>query len=453
MSDYYILIVYLLLFVVGLVEPFAFMLGYVWVDTFYPQLLSRLLNGFPVAMVMGTAAIIGYLLFDRRDRPKVTLTTILTIIMAIWVTLTSTWAVAPVEMVWNKWSWAVKTVAISAFIPYVIRSRIQIEAFLQVFAFSLLVHIVPVGIKTLITGGGYKTAMTVVRGNSGVLETSTLATTAILLVPVLLSLKRHSVLLPWVKWRGTIYNSYAALCGLAALGTYARTAIIGFAILGFSTLLQARRKVLYLIVLLLLGSAAGAIVSNQWLDRMETIGTYSTDPSAEGRIRVWAWTLEFIADHPFGGGFNSYYVNSFLFSNGAAAGAGENASKAFHSAYFEMLGEHGWLGLGIFVTLILACIWNLLWVVRQARFEKELGWCRDTATALLTAILVLIGCAGFIGIGFQVMFWYLFGISTSLRQHVSRTRMSTPQERGIIRAAPPVHVWSPVRKSGATSTF
>jgi putative inorganic carbon (HCO3(-)) transporter len=44
----------------------------------------------------------------------------------------------------------------------------------------------------------------------------------------------------------------------------------------------------------------------RWGARMSTVGTYNKDWSALGRIKVWEWTVRFVATHPLGGGFDSF---------------------------------------------------------------------------------------------------------------------------------------------------
>src|SRR5690242_19596640 len=91
--------------------PFVATLGYVWVDTFRPQEVAYIiLDQLPVAMIMGVVALGTYVLFDRRDPPRLSSVTILQGSMAIWVTLTLAWAQAPAAA-WEKWDWAFKTIA------------------------------------------------------------------------------------------------------------------------------------------------------------------------------------------------------------------------------------------------------------------------------------------------------------------------------------------------------
>jgi hypothetical protein len=131
----------------GLVAPFVIGLGYVWVDTFSPQHVAySILNEIPVSAIMAAAMMGAYLLMDRKAPPRPSVILILILMMAGWVTYTSeTVAVAP-EFGWAKWDWAIKTIGFAAFMPFLFRSRVQIEAFLQVYIFSAAIQIVPYGI-------------------------------------------------------------------------------------------------------------------------------------------------------------------------------------------------------------------------------------------------------------------------------------------------------------------
>ena len=415
MSDLYVAAVYLGILLAGVVSPFAAALGYVWVDLAYPQLLSEYLGGQPVALIMGGLAIFGYLFADRRMPPRLNMITVLTVLMAGWVTLTCYWAVAPQDAVSIKWNWAFKTVLFSAFIPYVIRSRVRIEAFLQVFIFSVAVHIVAGGLKTLMSGGGYGQAFGVIRGNSGLFEGSTIGTVAVMIIPILFAFKRQSILLPWPQLRRALYLGYAAISLLASIGTFARTAMVGLGLLALGTVGQRRRR---------FGAVAGVAVafvivsqfaSTAWFSRMETADTYDADQSANVRLLVWKWTLDFAVDHPWGGGFQTYYVDHITLPSGNTING-----MAFHNAYMEVLGEHGWIGLALFLGALAFAVRNLWRVRRDSSRVEELSWCHDLSGALLISLFVLAGCSNFIGVAFQPMFWYLFAISTCLREYLYR---------------------------------
>src|SRR5205085_10885992 len=133
-------------------------------------------------LIMAVGAICSYALLDWRSLPRLTLATLLTVMLAFWVTLTTTWALSPIAA-WEKWDWAFKTIVFSALLPLFFRSRIQIESFIQLYVASLLVHFGPVGLKTLLSGGGYGRSLGIVGGNSGLAEGATLATICAMLIP------------------------------------------------------------------------------------------------------------------------------------------------------------------------------------------------------------------------------------------------------------------------------
>ena len=206
MSDYLIALVYAAMAFGGLAAPFVASLGYVWVDSFYPQYVGRyVLGGFPVAAVMGVTALLTYILLDRRAPPRIGAMLLLTGCMAIWMTLSLTWSVAPSNAA-HKWDWASKTVLFAGFIPFVFRSRVQIEALLQVHILGSAMHLLAVGIKSFLTGGGYGMNLTLLPDDVGLSESSAMATMAIAFVPLLLFLRKHTVLIPWRWMRNLFYG-------------------------------------------------------------------------------------------------------------------------------------------------------------------------------------------------------------------------------------------------------
>jgi probable O-glycosylation ligase (exosortase A-associated) len=435
MSDLYVCLIYLAILLVGMTAPFVFGLGYVWVDTFYPQYVATdLLDNVPVSEIMAIATVAGYLLADRRSPPRVTAVTVLTLLMAVWVTLTTTWAVVPVAA-WIKWDWAFKTIVFSTFLPFLFRSRVQIEALLLVYMFSALAHILPVGIKSMISGGRYGIDLGLLGNNIALSESSWLATISIMFIPLYLFFRRHSVLLPDHPRRGTVFLGLIVISVVTAIGTVARTAVVGFAVVAATLWLRSRRKLIFA-----LGIAAIAVVgyyttSSSWDARIATIGTYKEENSALTRLLVWRWTLDFVQEHPLGGGFDAYRINVIEAPHADGSVTVEHG-RAFHSTYFEMLGEHGWVGLGLFLTIAARSFWVFRSVARRTRGIADLAWCHDLAGALQCAMATLFACCAFIGVGFQATFWYIFALSTCLSEYVRRSELATAGAAGSQAVAP-----------------
>ncbi|MDR3535031.1 MAG: putative O-glycosylation ligase, exosortase A system-associated [Acetobacteraceae bacterium] len=410
-----LIVVYLTFLGLGLGAPFVLTLGYVWVDTFQPQYVAYfVLNQLPVSMIMGAASVLAYVALDRRSPPRLNLVSVLQVLMGIWVTLTLIWAEAP-ALAWDKWDWAFKTIMFSAFVPLVIRSRVQIEAFAQIYVFALAANFIPFGVKTLISGGGYGVNLGLQGGNTGLSEGGLLSTLCLMIVPLALFLGRHGQLLPRHKLMPLAYLGIAGLAVATALGTYERSALIGLVVLAAYMFMRSQHKIRFGLVLAVLGIVGIYATSSHWTARISTIGEYNEESSALVRILVWRWTLGYASGHPFGGGFSSFVIDHIELPGGEIL-----FSRAFHSIYFEVLGEQGWVGLGMFLTIAGSTIFGLRRVAKRTRNVPHLAWCAEMSDALQSGLMVFLSAGAFVGIAFQPMFWYFIAMSISLRQYVGR---------------------------------
>lgn len=424
----WLLFVYISFLGVSLTAPFVATLGYVWVDTFQPQNVAYIvLNQLPVAMIMGVVAIGGYLLMDRRSPPPVTLQTALQVAMIIWVTLTLNWAVAP-EAAWGKWDTAFKTLAFAAFLPYVIRSHAQIEAFAQTYVFSLAANFLPFGVKVLVSGGGYGSNLGLQGGNSGLSEGGLLSTVCLMTVPLAIFLSAHSQLIPKNKLLPLAYWAVAALAIITAIGTYERSALVGLVVLAGYMWMRTKHKFGFGLVVAAVGCILIYTASSQWNARISTISTdMQNEELAYVRILVWKWTLQFTSTHPFGGGFQSYIIDHVDIPGTGGQPAHMQFGRAFHSIYFEVLGEHGYPGIIIFLALAATTFITLRRLAKRARVYPELQWVVGLSDALQSGLAVFLTAGAFVGIAFQPMFWYFVSLAISLNAYMWRVEKAQVQ--------------------------
>ncbi len=430
MQAYIILLVWLCLFVQGFRAPFAFGLGYLWVDLFAPQYVDPgLIDSLHVSLIMGVGAIAGYLLVDLKAPPGPRLGIVLPVTWAIWVTLTTLWAEVP-EAAWLKWDWAYKTILFSAFMPFMFRSRVQIEAAVLVIVLSISAHAMAFGGKTLLSGGGYGQRLGLVLSNSGFGEGSTLAINCVSILPLLGWLARHSEIVPRWRLRGLGFLALAGAAVLAAVGTYARAGLVSLGVFAAFFWWTSRRKLLLLGGFVVVGMALASFMGANYSARMETILHPLHEESASTRLAVWDWTWHYALNHPLGGGFEVYRIGaSDVVIDGVEL---TEQSRAFHSSWFEVLGEQGFVGAGIFGAMIVTFVvsaWNLR---RRARRIEELVWISDLATAMLVSAATYFAGATFIGVAFEPFHYYLFALTVSLLNHYARATetMHKPQLAG-----------------------
>jgi probable O-glycosylation ligase (exosortase A-associated) len=107
---------------------------------------------------------------------------------------------------------------------------------------------------------------------------------------------------------------------------------------------------------------------------MDTIKTYQQDGSAMSRIWTWQTLFNAAVDRPFvGAGFVA--DNIVVFSRYAPQGGQwevfAGAVYVAHSIWFQMMGEHGFVGFGLFVGIGVATWLSAGGVARRAKALAE----------------------------------------------------------------------------------
>jgi probable O-glycosylation ligase (exosortase A-associated) len=443
----------------GFGAPFVATLGYVWLDLLQPQTMRTVmfLTDFPVAFVMGTAALGLYIGLDRRSPPPATPELTLQIMMAIWVTITSLFFAVVPDLTWDKWDWAFKTIAFTAFVPFVIRSRIQIEAFVQIYLLALAANFMPFGAKVLISGGGYGVNLGLQNGNGGLAEGGFLSTACLMAVPLALHLAVHTQILPKTKiWR-IMYWAMAGLGIATAVGTYERSALLGMGILGITVILRSKNKIFYGFAVACVAVVIAVSAGSGYKARMGTIENYQSEGSAEARVRMWHWTLGFASSHPFGGGFYAYITSVVEVPGTSEEPAHVETGRAYHSSYFEVLGEQGFPGLAMFLSLVALTFWRLGRMRRMTKGVPDFEWVTSLCSAVEVGLAVFLTSGAFVSLAFQPMVWYFVAITLCLNGYLyNAQRMGEPVKpgwrangAGLAEASPLLNDW---RSKGVSQT-
>ena len=294
------------------------------------------------------------------------------------------------------------------------------------------------GIKTAISGGGYGTQIFMLNDNTGLYEGSTGSTFAIAIIPLILWFCRHGTIFP-PDWRVKLFaGNLIFACLLIPVGTAARTGMLCIAALAAMVMRDMKRRVGYVFLVVAASLAAIPMLPSDFTGRMDTIAGYEADSSATTRLAIWAWTWDYAQRNPWGGGFDAYRSSKITVETKAVQASGavasvqarteEDASRAYHSSYFEMLGEQGFPGLILFLLIHVGGLVRME-IVRR-RFKKAEGdqaWISPLATALQhTHIIYLIGSL-FVGIAFQPFAYLLVAVQIGLDNTVnSKARVKTP---------------------------
>jgi probable O-glycosylation ligase (exosortase A-associated) len=424
------------LLVLGIRRPFLFILGYIYIDIVSPQHVSYfLLSSLPVSLLMFVLAIVGWVITDRKDDVRIAPRQILMALLLIYCGLTTYYVAEFQAEAFEKWDWVWKSMVFAIFLPLTLRTKLRIETVLLFMLLSLAAIIIGAGLKTVLGGSGYGSFAMMVDSNSGLYEDSTLAMVAIMAIPLILYFVKHGTVFP-PEWRVSVF-CYALIfaCLLTPIGTQARTGLVCIAVLAVLMLRDSKRRGLFIAGAAIGGLLALPLLPSSFAERMGTIRTYQADESAGTRIAVWRWTFEYVQEHPLGGGFEAYRGNSFsYFTNEQSESAGtttisrsfvNDRGRAYHSAYFEMLGEQGWIGLGLWLIIQGIGILRMEWLRRSYRGERAppgYQWVSPLATALQHAQIIYLVGGLFVGIAFQPFVLMLLSVQIGLDTYLARIR-------------------------------
>ncbi|MEY2927725.1 MAG: hypothetical protein RL367_2202 [Pseudomonadota bacterium] len=420
------------LFALGFRRPFLFMLVYAYIDIVAPQRLTySLLNTVPVSLIAAILAVGGWLVSkDSRDA-RIAPRQVLMLLLLGYCWLTTSQADFPLDAL-DKWGWVWKALFIAAFLPLTLTTRLRIEALALCMTFSASFIIIVGGIKTVVGGGGYGT-LNLASGDSGLYESSTISAVAICIIPLILYLRKYGTVFPTDKWVNLFCAALVFACLTIPVGTSARTGLVCIVTLAFLALRASKKRFRYLFWG---GVALALVVPNlpaTYLKRMETITNPKADQSAGTRLAVWAWTWNYVQDHPFGGGFQAYKGNKIrieVIKEEGSAGQTEieatvarDKARAYHSAYFEMLGEQGFPGLAMWLAIQLIGLIRMQ--VLRARYlkngtDESRRWIGAMAEALQHGQIIYLTGALFIGIAFQPYIFMLIALQIGLDCYADR---------------------------------
>jgi O-antigen ligase len=432
------------LLALGLRRPFVWVLAYLYIDIVAPQKIAYvILPSLSISLVLFAAAFAGWLIFDNKQDSRFTLRQTMMLILLVWCGITTLAADFPIQAA-EKWGWVWKAMVFAIFLPLTLRTRLRIEAAVLTMVLSLSALVVAGGIKTAGGGGGYGQLKMLIDDNTGLNEGSIISCIAIAAIPLVVWLFNHSTLYP-KDWRSKLYTTALVFaCLLIPVGTQARTGLLCIALLCVLFLRATKRRFLWLALMGMAGMAAVPFLPQSFTARMSTIENHKADQSASTRLAIWGWTLDYVADNPMGGGFDAYLGNKVKLETQKSESSGsttavettviEDKSRAYHSSYFEMLGEQGYPGFALWLLIHVSGLWQMERIRRRYknRTSPDDHWQAPLATALQHAQLIYLLGAAFVGIAFQPFVLMLVGVQCGLWSYLKRIE----QEQVMPRRAP-----------------
>jgi len=374
MRDIVLLLVFPILLFFVLRRPFIGSSLWLWSAMFFPNgWVWGIATSLRYNLIIAVTTVFSYLISRRKGQVCFGSVSVLILVFLLWTTISSAITLSIPDFVWFEWSVFFKIVLFYFICTFTLNTEHRINVFIWMILFSAAYFGASEGLKYLATFGGHK-----IEGifGSRLKDRNELALSLNMILPLvvyLLAITKH-------KFLRLALVATVCFCIVAILGSYSRGGLLGLLVVAGYFYWVSKRKVLLTILIVIAGSLALSFMSDRWTDRMDTIGTMNEDTSFIGRVQAWKQAVLMANDNPFfGGGFKAgqnqqlwkQYEPEFSKFDHIIDTSGKSFehAKAAHSIYFQVLGDHGYVGLILFLMILLTSYRNLSWLIKNAKNE------------------------------------------------------------------------------------
>jgi putative inorganic carbon (HCO3(-)) transporter len=385
-------------------RPAIGVLMFAWISLMNPHRLAYgAAYDFPFAAVIAAVTLLALVIAYRSRRFPLTLLTGMLLIFIFWTTLTSFTAINP-DLSWKEWTRVMKTMFMAIVAMYVLTEKKDLNALAWVVALSLAFYGVKGGLFTILSGGKSH-----VLGPEGsyITDNNALALALVMTLPLLWYLRMHAPR----KWMRVSMTVAALLTVISAAGSYSRGALLAGGAMLFFLWLKSHQKVRTGFGLLLLVPVIFLVMPEQWFSRMNSIQDYQGDSSALGRINAWYFAVNVATSRFMGGGFDIFTRDMFF----QFAPEPLNYHVA-HSIYFQVLGEHGFVGLALFVLLLL-CAWRSgSRTIKACKGDSDMKWASDLAAMTQVSLIGYVVGGAFLSLAYYDLYYNLIAVLVVLEK-------------------------------------
>ena len=353
----------------------------------------------PFAQMVAGATLISFLYYKDKKPFPVSTPAVLLVLFVLWASITTVFAIDTTGASFETWQKIFKIHLMLWITLVMISGRQQITWLVWVIAFSVGIYGIKGGIWTVATGGANRVwgpPGSFIEGNNE------LALALAIVLPLMIFL-RGEITKAW----GRHLMTAAMVCiGFSILGSHSRGAFLAIIVMALFMGLKSSRPLLMPVVTFALLGLLAAFMPDNWTDRMSTIKSHEDD-SAQSRLQTWRMIWNLALHRPInGGGFDIATPEVW------ATYAVEPWTKAYsaHSIYFQALGEHGFVGLFLFIAIGVST-WRLCSkIIRAAKERADLEWAIRLMRSIQISLMCFATGGAFLNLVNYDLPYYLAGI-------------------------------------------
>ena len=409
--------------------PYVGIMTWVWFSVMSPQDAVYTFQFLPLNLIIAVVALFSWFASREPKAPPGGMTAITFYALFLWMTFNQFFFGVDISYSYTFWDRVWKIFLMGVVAGILTTSKVRFHALMWIIALSLGYWGVKGGLFTIASGGG---AHALGPGSSQIADNNQFALAIVTVIPILNYLRLHSGnrLIRFGLLGATI------LCVVTVLGSYSRGGAVALAVLGAAFWLRTKQKLVYPIAATIVIVPILHFMPESFWTRIDTINSYQTDGSFQGRVDAWIVAWKFAVEHfPFGAGFYALQLPRVYLQYSP-----DTTPHAAHSIYFQVLGENGFVGLALYLLLIAAAIIDYRTVILRTKSVPHLLWANDLARMLQLSLFAFCVGGAALSVAYYDIFVLLIWMSIALKAYTRQEQRklvappSAEPSRSAVRA-------------------
>jgi len=201
-----------------------------------------------------------------------------------------------------------------------------------------------------------------------------------------------------------LVNSRGALVGMIV-----STAYFAFLLLFGSKGVSAKKRMAIVFVLIIGFSAFIYLTDESFWNRMSTISDEAkSDRGGGGRMFFWKKALDLAKEHPLGVGVWGYqYLSPQFIPEELLARGPKGGRRAVHSLFFQCLAERGYIGILLFISLLISNF-RFIWKTKKSLKLRKDFYHYYQASAIEAGFIAFLAASVFLNnLYMEVLYWFM----------------------------------------------
>ena len=420
------------------VNPAAGVCFWIWDALFSPtELAYSFMSRVGTDRLIAVCTLLAAVMAARRYRIRVGAVGWLLAALVVVSTVSNAFPLVDDDLADTIYVKLLKEVVLAGAIVVVVADR----RWLYMAALSIAVALGFMGVKegliAVLTAGGHQ-----ITGSRATGDNNQLAAALVCTIPMMYAI--HQACASRVLKAGLVGSM--VLTAVTVVMSFSRGGFVGLVVLALLYLKGSNRRLVAILSLLVVGALLFWVAPPAWFSRVDSINDAAEDSSFMGRVIAWKISFLIAEGNPFfGGGMHAVqqwtvwhrYAQAFSSLDFIPTSIPDVVPHAAHSIYFEVLGDLGFTGLAIYLSLMAVALLNC----RAALRLTAAGSCAPVvgliARSLSWSLICYMVTGALLSIAYYDLFFVLVALSASCR-YVAVAEAAAPVRIPQAVVEPPV---------------